>query len=497
MITVSLRNAPQVSLTATFQIINNLYFHPLARFPGPFLYRATRITFVYKLLRGSLPFDVLHLHEKYGPVVRIAPNELSFVDPEAWKDIYGHRTGPRHHGQDELPKYDIFYRPKNVPPNVSTEDRDNHSMLRRQLSHGFSDRCMREQEPIIGSYVDLLVRRLRERCVELVEKGMQTTPKPMDMTAWYNWTTFDIIGDLAFGEPFGSLENAGYHPWVAAVNATMLQFGTGLAMRYLGLGGWIEPLVRSRRKNRKAHMDYTRDKLTRRMQLNVERPDLIEGLLKKKDDWVSDLDRIQINANVLIIAGSETTATLLAGATYLLLKNPEAMKKLTAEVRSTFRSDDEMTLTSVGKLGYMKACLDEALRRYPPVPMGQPRVVFKGGTTIAGEFVPEKTVVSVWQWAANHHAHMWKDPLGYRPERFLQDPQFADDKLDALQPFAVGPRNCIGRNLANSEMRLILARLILNFDMRLVDENVDWMDQNIYMFWEKKPLNVYLTPVRE
>lgn len=65
------------------------------------------------------------------------------------------------------------------------------------------------------------------------------------------------------------------------------------------------------------------------------------------------------------------------------------MKKLTDEVRTTFQSEEEIDLTSVNKLSYMLACLDETLRVYPPVPTGLPRIVPKGGATIAGKFVPE------------------------------------------------------------------------------------------------------------
>lgn len=102
-----------------------------------------------------------------------------------------------------------------------------------------------------------------------------------------------------------------------------------------------------------------------------------------------DFMRIRANAGLLVVAGAETTATLLSGITYLLLKNPEALSRLAEEVRSTFKSEDEITLLSVSRLHYMLACLDEALRCYPPVAIGFPRQVPKGGTTIAGEFIPE------------------------------------------------------------------------------------------------------------
>ena len=101
------------------------------------------------------------------------------------------------------------------------------------------------------------------------------------------------------------------------------------------------------------------------------------------------MERLAANASLLIIAGSETTATLLSGATYLLLKHPEALKKLTEEVRSTFKSEEEIILSSVSSLEYMLACLNEAMRVYPPVPIGMPRVVPKGGAKVVDTFVPE------------------------------------------------------------------------------------------------------------
>lgn len=82
------------------------------------------------------------------------------------------------------------------------------------------------------------------------------------------------------------------------------------------------------------------------------------------------MEKLQANCSILIIGGSETTATLLSGVTFLLLTNPGALKQLTEEVRSAFRSEEEIDATSVGNLTYMLACLDEALRMYPPVPTG-------------------------------------------------------------------------------------------------------------------------------
>ena len=139
------------------------------------------------MLSGNLPFDVHTWHLKYGDVVRIAPDELAFAKPEAWKDIMGHKTGG-----DEFAKSPVFYRPSGaLEVNIVNAEREEHQRLRRQLAHGFSDKSMHDQEPLIRGYIDLLIQRLNERCAGGSE--------PLNLGSWYNWTTFDVIGDLAFG----------------------------------------------------------------------------------------------------------------------------------------------------------------------------------------------------------------------------------------------------------------------------------------------------------
>lgn len=141
-------------------------------------------------------------------------------------------------------------------------------------------------------------------------------------------------------------------------------------------------------------LKLTKAKLLKRMDLGSERHDLIEGLLMKKDELNLDINKLQMNSSLLIIAGSETTATLLSGVTFLLATNPEALRRLTGEVRSTFKTEEEIDFTSVSSLQYMLACLDEALRIYPPAPLGLPRQTPKGGASIAGHYVPEDVSIA-------------------------------------------------------------------------------------------------------
>lgn len=226
-------------------------------------------------------------------------------------------------------------------------------------------------------------------------------------------------------------------------------------------------------------------------------------------------DEMVSNASLLILAGSETTATLLSGTTYLLLKHPDVMAKLVMEIRTTFTSNEEIDLFSVSKLEYMLTVLDETMRFYPPVPTIPNRVTPRGGETVCGKYVAEgvsltnncslnllfrltwaQTSIAMQQYAASHLKSNFRRPDEFLPERWLGDTEFADDNRAVLQPFSVGPRNYIGRNLAYAEMRLILAKVLFNFDLELDDSKTgQWLDQRAYTLWEKNALWVHLKPV--
>ncbi|GES64313.1 cytochrome P450 [Aspergillus terreus] len=183
------------------------------------------------------------------------------------------------------------------------------------------------------------------------------------------------------------------------------------------------------------------------------------------------VEKLVANEEILIIGGSETSASLLSGVTYLLLKNEDAYHKLVAEVCSNFESEDEVTLISVNRLAYMLVCLDEALRMYPPIANGFPGLPRKREPKSLVNLSQEIHIVSVHQWALYRRGEYFTNPDTYHPERFFEDPKFADDCRDALQTFTAALENDLG--LAYSEMRLILAKTIFNFDMKLAKDAHD------------------------
>ncbi|KAK3339876.1 cytochrome P450 ClCP1 [Lasiosphaeria hispida] len=481
-------------LYTTLKTLHNLHLHPLSAHPGPLLRRATPLPQIWALLTGSVALRTAALHAHYGPVVRLGPNHLSFTDVRAWRDIYGHRVASdtSQPPPPENPKSTVYYGIlPSASPSILDAGRAEHAVLRRALAHGFSDRALRAQEGRVRRYVGAMVAKV----AGYVREGGGEAR--LDLGRWYNWMVFDLVGDLVFAEGFGCLEREEYHPFVRMILVGLEMGGWVVALGYAGFGwmlrgAWVLGLG----KAVEDLWEGVRVKLQRRMDEGGEVDDLFEGLMREREKLNIDMGRLQSNAAILVAAGSETTATVLSGVTYLLLCNPDVMEKLKLEVRSAFKSADEITLASANQLPYMLACLSEALRRYPPVPSNLVREVAEGGATIAGHFLPGKTMVECQPWSMNHSTSHWEDPWSFRPERFLHSEEGAfgsKDVTEALQDFSVGPRNCIGRNLAYAEMRLALANMVYAFDMKLADESRDWLKgQKTYPVWKRGPLFVHI-----
>ncbi|KAK5633795.1 hypothetical protein RRF57_009509 [Xylaria bambusicola] len=484
------------------RVVYNLYFHPLAEFPGPLLRRISRVPWSLAVLKGTAVFDAARLHNKYGPVVRVAPNELAFQDPRAWKDIMGG-------GVSEIPKWIGMYGvPAFLPPHVqNTTSKDHHRALRKALSPGFSDSSLRAQEPIMAKYIDLLMRRLKAKSQD----------GPVNIELWYRYVVFDIICDLAFGESLGCLESDGLHPWVAAMidGAKPMGFLTALNM-YPILAAVVNPILAFIAKGpMRLNTEMVKPLVERRLRAG-DRSDLINPLIKLHEGQPgagSNTDELIANATVIIGAGAETSvanledalsnsgrnsASILTAVTSLLIDHPEKSDKLAAEVRSAFASRDSITADAVSRLPYLVACIDETLRLFPQTGAPSLRLTDKRAT-IVGIPVPENTVVGIWPWALYRAAALWTDPDGFHPERFLGDPSFANDTRESFKPFFTGSRDCIGQNLALIEMRLILAHMVFSFDMkRTADSSTKgWVhkQKNLFIVWEKSPFPVELVPV--
>lgn len=335
------------------------------------LHKVTRLPYIFFLLRGTVHRHLQRLHERYGNVVRVQPNEVSFLQPAAWRDIYGNKSWERE---------PLFFGPEVVGKGglIRGAGKENHARVRKFFSPAFSDRAVRDQEPIFQKHADRLVAIIRH----MVERG-----EAVPLSLLYLFSAVDIMADMTLGEPLGHLAN--YEKNLAQASKFHI---TGKATQRIR--GWYPLLDKAlnalfpdtaRKRMRQQFFLSRFDK--RVAQGETDRLDMWTLLLKSKAPLI-DYDKMVSTTASFLAAGTETNAVALSGLSYLLLANPRARAKLVHELRSAFASAGEITLSNVSKLKYLGACVSEAMRVYPPFPPGTPRIVPSPGTIICGNHIP-------------------------------------------------------------------------------------------------------------
>ncbi|EAA63249.1 hypothetical protein AN3281.2 [Aspergillus nidulans FGSC A4] len=415
---------------------------------------------IYHSMGGRFHRAIDEQHRRYGPVFRVSPNELSFASVASWKDIYGHRAT----GKPPLIKskfYEIYGAGFGSLCIGSERDPEKHTRMKKSLSPAFSLRSLGDQEVIVSQCVDRFVSRMGEP--ELNAGGL-------NMTKWYEMVAFDILGELAFGESFHSIEDDNFrHFPVVALIAKLLS-----------------PFLDSIRKK---HTGYTRNKVAQRIRSSSPRKDFMANLIGKVESNEMSREELTAHASTLVIAGGETVATFLAATTFYLLRDDAVYQKLKAEIRGQFNTYEEITCATAQNLPYLQAVISEGLRIYPPGSQGFPRI--SPGASIDGIWIPAGAEVYTSAWTVTHDEANFHDPHTFKPERWI-DPDCADIK-EASQPFSLGPRACLGRNVAYMEINLILARLIWTYDMELVNKSMDWeSESSLHVMWSKPELKVDL-----
>ncbi|KAI1325887.1 benzoate 4-monooxygenase cytochrome P450 [Xylariaceae sp. FL0255] len=463
-------------------IIWNLFFHPLARFPGPKFAAISNIPYSYWFLGGRQPHRVLELHLKYGPVVRLAPNELSFNSAASWKDIYG--TRPNHQPFIKSDFYDGgSFASRGVHSIVSVRDPAVHAEMRRYLSPAFADRALNEQESLISQSIDKFVQLLGTR------------PDGYDICRGYEMLTFDIIGDLAFGESFGAIESPAPHPWISVILGALTQGAlVDVLKRFPTVGRILKVLfyrhIRRLTKDTSRNEDIAIDFIKQRLDRHLPRKDFITYLMQDNDEKSVSTLQLAAHASDFVIAGSETTATALATITYYLQRTPIVFEKLREEITANFKSYDEIDGRSTQRLKYLKAVILEGMRIYPPLPFALPRVVPPGGDTVDGHFLPANTIVSTNPYASSMDPKNFPQPDKFIPERWLESRE-EGDTLDATQPFSLGTRSCMGRSLGLLELRLTLCKIIWKYYIELLNPSLNWQaDSDMHTLWQKPKLPV-------
>lgn len=323
---------------------------------------------------------VTGFHAKYGPIVRVGLNELSFTDGRAWDEIYAMKAG-----MEKNPNW--CPAPQNGVRGILTANKADHARFRHLLAPVFSEKALREQESIIQKYISLLISKLKE-------EDIKAPGKPVDLVKWTEYTIFDLMGELSLGESFHSLEIADYRPFVTGFIKNLQAVMYIISSNYLPeiravLLWWVPQKVWT---NHVKHGQYVGHQVRARLTEgdNPHKPDFITWLCRfnNTEKVGMSIPEIESNIGTILIAGSETTATSITAIIFELLKHPYEFCKLVREIRGTFSHECDINSSSTQKLTFLNAVIEEGLRYCAPAPAFGSRVVPEIGAQICGEWIP-------------------------------------------------------------------------------------------------------------
>lgn len=310
---------------------------------------------------------------------------------------------------------------------------------------------------------------------------------------WFNYIAFDVIGDLAFGAPFGMLEAGAdvaevrsspdsapvYAPAVEILNRRGEVSSTlGCMPDLIPIAQWLpDPFFNKGLAAVKDLAGIAIARVRRRLDSPPppDRKDLLARLMEGRDEKGEPLDREELTAEALtqLIAGSDTTSNTSCALLYHVVKTQGVLGKLQEELDQALPSNVAVpTYDQVKDLPYLQAVINETLRHHSTSGIGLPRLIppESAGVEICGHHFPPGTVLSVPTYSIHHSKEIWgADADDFRPERWEN---VTERQKNAFIPFSYGPRACIGRNIADMELKLIVAAWVKRYDVVLRQERM-------------------------
>lgn len=431
--------------------------------------------------------ELSELHKKH-PVIRTGPNMLSYGDMRAIKDIYGHNT--------KCTKDSSYLVTSGTHFNLAdVVDKPDHARKRKLLSSAYALKNLESWEFKVTDKVQRMFAHFDKVCTlapkEDVVSG-RVAPDSKDLTldlrAWNNFFTLDAIADIGLSEKLGFLDS-GTDVCIAErrdgttyeVNLREALYPTARKQSLIVWDyGWYPTL------NKLvnvipffAHMQKSSDnwdnimwrrgmQRLRRYEAGEKLDDFFQALMEDKNGNANNLEwgEVVAECNIMMNAGSVTTAVAITNVMYQLIRNPRTLAKLREELDAVLGEDEVVAdYDKIRHLPYLRACLDESLRIFPPTSHGLPRETPPEGTNILGDWVAGGTSVSMSALVAHRNESVFPNADQYIPERWL------GEEGKALQPyliaFSAGARSCIGRNISYLEQTKAVASMVHRYDFAL------------------------------
>ncbi|KAI0126269.1 cytochrome P450 [Xylariales sp. AK1849] len=484
-------------------LVYRAHFHRLRHIPGPYLARLSALWTVREA-SGGFRFHarLRELHQTYGDVVRIGPRLVSVARADALPQTsaLGKATFWGHAGADNAKAGFALSR-----------DQEDHRVRRRPWELAFSPTQMVRHDVAIQDTIGLWLSQL-------------PTEKPVDITAAVSRVTFDVMGVVGFGRAFGAVE--GYkegegeeHPALKALRSAHAVLGSLRFVPWLmnllgslpaGGGGSFAPFLKlcegvmkesqaERRKtitnsNKQEDKDH-KDDIGDYNNGEKQGPKsvfsfLLDAIETKLPSAAPTDEALSSESRSIIAAGADTTQSALTNALVCLAAHPRIQQALQEQIDRVFPGGSAefsyvRLLGDADTLAWIDSIINETLRLLPPGPSANPRVTAPKGLTIPkGEFGPRIWIpgdVEILQapYVIQRDERWFERANEFVPERWRRMPEGKGPRIalkcerSAFFPFHLGKHACVGKPLAVQELRSVLARVVLGFDVALAPDE-DW-----------------------
>ncbi|OCK77492.1 cytochrome P450 [Lepidopterella palustris CBS 459.81] len=469
-----------------YVVVYRLTRDPLAKFPGPFLWKISIWPMVWQCARGKRHLDLLKAHRKYGPVVRVAPDMLSFDTGSSARVIYG----PRHANLVKSDFHLTLDATISTPSVFAMVDKEKHAFRRRVILQAFTENAMQKSGEFYLHYTGILRDQLKEK----TKNGWTK----VNMGEYATWWGADVMGALALGRSFNCLRDPTYRNGIPMMrNAARFTYWAGhlpfrKAADYILAHPILSRIGGKAAIDNQNYFDYCENAMQARISEQEEanaagkgeemRKDYIHYLLNAIDPETGKgltRNELKSDASVILAAGSDAIANAFASVMFYLCRNQRPRELAAAEVRKCFSTAEEIQVgPKMNSCTYLTACIDEAMRMAPVSPSPLERVATDEGIEIDGHHIPAGVTVGTFFYGMNLSDKIYRDPYKYWPERWLVDEKGinglplkeVNNAKQSFFPFSDGHRQCIAKILATRNLKLVVATMLWHFDFRATDK---------------------------
>ncbi|KAK1538835.1 cytochrome P450 [Colletotrichum costaricense] len=482
---VVLLTSSSLILVAFIVVWYRLFLHPLARVPGPRLAAISNVWYAYHVRNGRMLTLGKTLHKRYGPVVRVGPNEVWFDSVDAFKHIY--RAGTGYEKSDfylstALQRPDITFTPF---PNFSSPDTldllsernpQRYRLQRRLIGPLYQTAYLKRHEPALDAVLARVIATLRSL------NGAE-----VDLKEWMHIIAVESLSAVVLtwspnylrDHTDHSSSTHGYLGWrrksvfglfPLAVKAELFSKSCGRTFANLWRVTYKTP------KNFKPFFTGVYRQVSRRVTSSLANKPVSKN--DRKEDFLVDLiqlhkDKPEFTEQYLrrmaitnFGAGHETMCSALTSIMSMIGSHPEAQKRISEEVCSA--AEDPKVYDNAIRLDYTQAAIKEAQRLYPVLGMALPRTVPPEGLTVHGKTFPSGTTVGCNPVSLHRSPLIFgPDAEEYHPDRWLD----TERDLKGMERFNLtwggGGRMCPGRHLAELIVYKTIPALLEHFDLEV------------------------------